>query len=79
MSKQSKTTVLKEKKPVLPRMVKWVHLNVIPFIAKAIITLGFAYATVDLIGNIHQLPEQVQGGLAVILVAIVLSSAVKKK
>lgn len=78
MSKASKTIKLENKPKLHKRALDFTNYKALPFLAKAIILAGFGYAVVDNLARFNQLPESVQGGTAVVLIALVLKVATNK-
>ena len=86
MSKSKKLTPLPTdkkgkvtNKPKLhKRALDLVNYTVLPFLAKAIILVGFGWAVVDNLARFNALPETAQGATAVIVIALVLKVATNK-
>lgn len=75
----SKTIKLEDKPKLYKRVLDFINYKALPFIAKAVILIGFGWAVVDNLGRFNTLPAQAQGAAAVVLIALVLKVATNKK
>jgi len=86
MSKQKLTPLPTEVKAkakkannIKSKVLDFVNYKVLPFIAKALILIGFAWAVYDNLARFNSLPETVQGTIAALVIALVIKVATNKK